>query len=211
MHARIVRSSGKSKRSEQHSATFLRHRCFVAVATQSTQGSSLGLSARFMNHTPRKSFGLALVLINGWMTIHPSRGDSFLTYSKQLEVIVLMKDKKTRFYIRVQNSVLSELKLRAKQQGVPVQDLARFCLERSLAVTSLEEIRNDLIKVAQGLIATSRSSRVDHSGSFNGTLHACMKSILFTEQYLRSLALKEPDPISVAERVSSKKLKEMNL
>lgn len=53
----------KIKTVEQQSATFLRDRCFVAVATRSTQVSSLGLSARFIYHTPLKSFGLALVLI----------------------------------------------------------------------------------------------------------------------------------------------------
>lgn len=64
------------------SAGFLRPSSVVAVTTQSDGFSSLGLSARFMNHTPRKSFGLALVLICAWMTIHPSCGDSFLKYSK---------------------------------------------------------------------------------------------------------------------------------
>jgi hypothetical protein len=47
----------------------------------------------------------------------------------------------------------NELKVRAKQQGVPVQDLARYCPERSLAITSMEEIRNDLIEAARGLVS----------------------------------------------------------
>jgi hypothetical protein len=122
-----------------------------------------------------------------------------------------MKDKKTRFYIRVQNSVLKELKLRAKQQGVPVQDLARFCLERSLMVASLEDIRNELIDAARSLIAASRSDDGRHSNGLNGTPRAVLKSILFTEQYLRSISLKEPDPISSADRMSARRLKEIDL
>lgn len=120
-----------------------------------------------------------------------------------------MKDKKTRFYIRVQNSVLKDLKLRAKQQGVPVQDLARFCLERSLTVISLEEIRNELIHAAQSLIAASRTEGKHDSSGLNGTPRAVLKSILFTEQYLRSISLKEPDPISSADRMSARRLKEI--
>jgi hypothetical protein len=125
-------------------------------------------------------------------------------------VTAVMKNKKTRFYIRVQDSVLKELKLRAKQQGVPVQDLARFCLERSLAVTSLQEIRNELIHATQSLIAASQTGNAHQSSGFNGTPRALLKSILFTEQYLRSISLKEPDPIASADRISSKRLKEID-
>jgi hypothetical protein len=122
-----------------------------------------------------------------------------------------MKDRKIAFTMRVSASVLADLRLRAKQQCVPVQDLARFCLERSLLLNSLDDIRQDLIDATKGLVAACGSANRDRSYSLNGSMQAVLKSILFTEQYLRSLALKELDPIGVAERVSSKKLKEINL
>jgi hypothetical protein len=122
-----------------------------------------------------------------------------------------MKDRKIAFTMRVPASVLAELRLRAKQQCVPVQDLARFCLERSLIVTSLEEIRNELIHATQSLIAASRKDEPHHSSNMNGAPRAVWKSILFTEQYLRSISLKDPDPVSSADRISSKRLKEIDL
>jgi hypothetical protein len=122
-----------------------------------------------------------------------------------------MNDKKIRFYIRVSASVLAELKTRAKQQGVPVQDLARYCLERSLAITSMEEIRNELIEATRGLVSASGNGSRQSQATTDSSFRVALKSILFIENYLRSLALKEPDPVSVAERISVKKFKELTL
>src|SRR5688572_9510966 len=95
-----------------------------------------------------------------------------------------MNDKKTRFYIRVPASVLAQLKTRAKQQGVPVQDLARYCLERSLAITSVEAIRNELIEASKGLVAASENGNRQSQEMPESVLRVALKSILWIENYL---------------------------
>ncbi len=121
-----------------------------------------------------------------------------------------MNERKIPFTMRLPASVIAELRQRAKLQSIGLQDLARFHMERSLAIASLEEVRAELILAAGNLISGGRDP--GRPAAREGDIsRACLRSILFTEQYLRCLALKQPDPLGTAERAAAKKLKELSI